>query len=246
MTPSVLCSGNMVVVNGADLWTELQGQGFPLVLCAGGPGLCDYLGPVSDMIDDLTQVLRFEQRGCGCSEHVPPYDLNTAIADLEALRIHFGFEKWIVAGHSWGANLAIAYALKYSHRVSAIMYISGPGVQNNREWKKAYNKGKSSVGELVPEFKHAVNLEVNVEGNASWRRFIQRADLFAKIAALQTPILIVYGDEDIRPSWPAEQLANLMPNARFETINGAQHFIWITHANELRKALKGFLQAVLE
>ncbi len=39
--------------------------------------MCDYLGPVAAMVDDLVQVYRFHPRGCGSSSVSPPYDLQT-------------------------------------------------------------------------------------------------------------------------------------------------------------------------
>ncbi len=36
--------------------------------------MCDYLGPVAAMVDDLVQVYRFHPRGCGSSSVSPPYD----------------------------------------------------------------------------------------------------------------------------------------------------------------------------
>src|SRR4051794_6412952 len=93
--------------NGAKLWTVATGSTLkalpPLLLCNGGPGCCDYLGPVAEMVDDLVEVVRFEQRGCGQSEALPPYDVYSCIADVEAIRQSYGFEQWIVGGHSWGA-----------------------------------------------------------------------------------------------------------------------------------------------
>jgi proline iminopeptidase len=56
-----------IAVNGADLWVAEQGTGRPLVLCTGGAGLCDYLGPVAAMVEDLARVYRFDPRGCGRS-----------------------------------------------------------------------------------------------------------------------------------------------------------------------------------
>ena len=51
--------------DGPRLWTVSQGVGHPVILCNGGAGCCDYLGPLAAMIDDLCRVIRFEQRGCG-------------------------------------------------------------------------------------------------------------------------------------------------------------------------------------
>ncbi len=117
-----------VEVEGASLWTARQGSGPAVVLCHGGPGLWDYLGPVAAMIDDLATVYRYDQRACGRSTGGPPYNVATAVADLDALRAHWGLTDWIAAGHSWGATLALAYCLQYPGRARGLIYLSGTGV----------------------------------------------------------------------------------------------------------------------
>ena len=102
-------SEQLMAVNGATIWVSETGAGRPVVLCGGGPGAADYLGPVAEMIDDLAQVYRYEPRGCGRSQAEGPFDLATSLADLDALRAALGYEQWIVAGHSWGASLALAF-----------------------------------------------------------------------------------------------------------------------------------------
>lgn len=67
----------------AKTWTISQGTGIPVLLCNGGPGCCDYLGPVADLIDDLATVIRFEQRGCGRSEEIGPYGIETTLMSLK-------------------------------------------------------------------------------------------------------------------------------------------------------------------
>jgi pimeloyl-ACP methyl ester carboxylesterase len=56
--------------------------------------------------------------------------------------------------------------------------------------------------------------------------------------------LAVNGSGDIRPSWPVQQLVNLLPNARFELIEGAEHHLELTHPAELRSRLRAFLRDV--
>src|SRR5215475_4123457 len=87
---------------GARLWTISAGSGIPIVLCNGGPGCCDYLAPVAGMLDDIARVIRFEGRGCGRSDAVLPYTIATCLADLEAIRRHYGVEHWVIGGHSAG------------------------------------------------------------------------------------------------------------------------------------------------
>jgi proline iminopeptidase len=131
--------GEIIPIGDTHLWISASGVGDPLILTNGGAGCCDYLAPVAAMIDDRARVLRWEARGCGRSAPDDParYDLLTTVRDLDAIRAHLGFERWIVGGHSWGAFFALAYALEFPERTDAIIYLSGTGVQNDRDWHVA-------------------------------------------------------------------------------------------------------------
>ena len=124
--------------DGCRLWTQVTGAGKPLVLCHGGPGLWDYLQPLAQLAGPRTRVHRYDQRGSGRSGPQGPWTLDQFITDLDALRAHFGYQRWAVGGHSFGADLALRYALRYPHRVTAVVYICGTGL----EWsthRKAHN-----------------------------------------------------------------------------------------------------------
>lgn len=92
-----------------------------MVLCHGGPGLWDYLAPVASMVEDLCTVHRYDQRGGGRSPTDGPFTVDGFIADLDDVRRHFGYDRFIVGGHSWGASLALFYGLAVPARVSAIV-----------------------------------------------------------------------------------------------------------------------------
>jgi len=70
-------SERLIDINGARLWVASSGLGTPVMLSNGGPGCCDYLAPVTAMIDDRALVHRWEQRGCGRSSADGPFDLET-------------------------------------------------------------------------------------------------------------------------------------------------------------------------
>ena len=187
--------------NGVSIWTTRNGTaGLRVLLCNGGPGCCDYLEPVANLIDDIAQVIRFEQRGCGRSDSVPLYDLTTCLFDLETIRKHYGIEQWIVGGHSWGADLALMYALEHPARVTGLICISGGRVHNDRGWHHEYERRKKTEGERSVEFKYPVNHEVSRQLNQLWKQYIQKPELLRRISELKMPALFVYGDKDIRPS----------------------------------------------
>jgi proline iminopeptidase len=103
------------------------------VLCHGGPGLSDNLGPLADLVAERATVHRFDQRGSPRSAALGPFDVDTAVQDLERLRRHWGHDRWVVGGHSWGANLALLYALAHPERTRGVIYVSGLGTR--RGWQ---------------------------------------------------------------------------------------------------------------
>jgi proline iminopeptidase len=228
--------------DGIQLWTISHGADVPLVLCNGGPGCCDYLAPIAALLDDIAQVIRFEQRGCGRSGHAASYTVDTCLADLEAVRRHYGIDRWIVAGHSWGADLALIYALRYPEHTRGLICMAGGRVHNDREWHQVYQQKRDQGLEPPLAWDYPVNLDVNEQVGRSWKQYIQRPSLLKELARLDRPALLLYGADDIRPSWPVEQVAQLLPNARLELIAGANHYIWLTHAEVIRARLREFVR----
>ncbi|MHA2276640.1 MAG: alpha/beta fold hydrolase, partial [Candidatus Kariarchaeaceae archaeon] len=78
-------------------------------------------------------------------------------------------------------------------------------------------------------------------GDQSWREYIQNPMIWKNITALNIPTIILQAEKDVRPNWPAKQLASLLPNAKYREINEAVHCIWLTHPNELKIELRSFL-----
>ena len=215
------------------------GGGIPIVFCNGGPGCADYLGPVAAMVDDRAIAIRYEMSGCGRSPENPPYDVEGFIGDLEALRRHYNVDKWIVVGHSFGADMALMYALHHRDRVQAAICLSGGRFHNDRDWHRVYEEGRSS--EVLPEFAFPPNMDVCRQVNQSARLYMRRPTLWKELSSLDIPALFVYGEHDIRPSWCVEQVANVMSNSRFVMIDGADHHIWTSHAPALRAEISAFL-----
>lgn len=117
--------------DGAELWTAVSGTGPPVVLLHGGPGLWDYLAPLAALLDGTFTVIRFDQRGCGrSSPYAGSFTIAQAVDDMDQVRVAYGLGRWAVAGHSWGAELAVRYAAEHSGRTTAIAYIAGIGAGN--------------------------------------------------------------------------------------------------------------------
>lgn len=118
------------VIRVEDFWTERSGSGVgpPIVWLHGGPGLWDYLAPAAALTDALCVSYRYDQRGCGRTRAPGGASVAQNVADLEALRAHWGAERIIVAGHGWGASLALHYSLAHPDRVAGRVLVGSCGV----------------------------------------------------------------------------------------------------------------------
>ncbi|MEV0096161.1 alpha/beta hydrolase [Streptomyces sp. NPDC050738] len=146
--------------DGTELWAAQGGEGPPVILCHGGPGLWDTLQDVAALLPGHS-VYRWDQRGCGRSAPSDgPYTLTGAVADLEAVRHHFGLEQIVLLGHSWGAQLALAYALEHPGRVSRIVYVSGMGIDPVTSWHPQYAKAfRKALGKNLDRWAEATGRE---------------------------------------------------------------------------------------
>jgi proline iminopeptidase len=114
--------------DGTGLSAAVSGTGPPVACLHGGPGLWDYLAPLAALLDDEFTVVRFDQRGCGRSSgRGGPFTIEQAVDDLDQVRAALGLRQWAVAGHSWGAELALRYAARHPDRTSAVAYVAGVG-----------------------------------------------------------------------------------------------------------------------
>jgi proline iminopeptidase len=242
---------NATFVTTADdvaLWTIAEGDGpLTVLLSNGGAGCPDYLAPLAALlVGQGRRVVRWEQRGVGRSGGDPrgPFSIAQCIADMEAVRHHYGCQRWVVAGHSWGADLSLIFALTYPQRCAGLLCVAGGRLNNNREWHAAYNRGREEGREAPLPDDAPPNMAANQQLNADYKRYVQRPTLFREVAALDVPALFLYGEEDIRPSWAVAQVAALLPRARFILLPGADHYLYLTHPDQVRAHAAVFLHSL--
>jgi proline iminopeptidase len=107
----------------------------PVVLVHGGPGLWDYLEPIANLIEGRV-VHRFDQRGCGGSDPSDEQSMKRLQDDIEELRLHWGYERIVIIGHSFGSTLALNYAAAYPDSVARVGFLSGLGLG---DWHTQYD-----------------------------------------------------------------------------------------------------------
>jgi proline iminopeptidase len=112
----------------ASLYARTIGEGQPVIVLHGGPDFDHaYLLPEMDQLADAFRIIYYDQRGRGRSaENVRPEGVTLAsdLEDLDRVRRHFGLDAPVLLGHSWGAVLALEYALRHPSRVSHLVLMN--------------------------------------------------------------------------------------------------------------------------
>lgn len=112
-----------VHVRDVDLYVDVVGDGYPLLLMHGGPGADHWtLQSFRELADAFTLVF-YDHRCNGRSVGAPVTSMTweNLTADAEALRERLGIDRWAVLGHSFGGKVALEYALRYPQSLSHLI-----------------------------------------------------------------------------------------------------------------------------
>lgn len=124
--PTLPEGSQLPAVNGHGVWFCEGGDaaGLPVLIVHGGPGGASRVEPAGWFSGLPVRWLALDQRGCGRS--TPPGEIShnrlpDLVDDMEQLRVELGVDRWALAGGSWGARVALAYALAHPDRVVGLM-----------------------------------------------------------------------------------------------------------------------------
>ena len=115
---------------GETFWVEFEGQGQPLILVHGGPGVDHrYFHPRFSSLAETRSLIYYDMRG----HYMSPQSLSSRshgvledAHDLESLRKALGLDKIDLLGHSYGGHAVLAYVQKYPENVRSIILVSAP------------------------------------------------------------------------------------------------------------------------
>ena len=131
-----------------------------------------------------------------------------------------------------GSDLAVRYALDHPERIRGVVGIAGHGLHRDREWSAADEAGTATDVAIdidrVPEVHAALG-----DPAPDWTH---QPGLWRHLADSTVSMRFVSAGDDIRPSWPLEQLANLVPDGAFHVVPDVPHDFWATDPTVWREA----------
>ncbi|MBP9714570.1 MAG: alpha/beta hydrolase [Sterolibacterium sp.] len=251
----------LLETNGVRLNCQQLGSGPLLVMCHGlvFGSIATWYFTAAAKLATRFRVVLYDQRGHGKSEMTPTgYDLDTQATDLAGIieqhQCAAEPEGVILVGHSYGALVAMNYALRFPQRVSKLVLVDAPLPASRYVYPSM--AGVDSREALERCFPAEIRQKM-MQGSRSAQRLQERMDylflqssLRADVAAahdiedallrrLTMPVLCLYGrDSDCLAA--GERLARILPDARLQVLD-CGHFIPVEAPEAMTHHLDAFL-----
>ena len=249
-------------VNGIELAYERCGHGTPLVLIHGYPLDHTIWNPVVPLLENDFDLILPDLRGFGQSGIVnTPFLLTDMAADLAALLDFLQIKKAVIAGHSMGGYVALAFAGAYAGRLLGLGLVASQALPDAPEKKTgryeeaehilAYGVGEVADGMslkltadpvLQTKLKELI-LQQSPQGLAgALSAMAERFDSTGILSGFDFPVAIIHGLADqLIPAERARAVRSAVKKGTLVEIEAVGHMPMMEAPVETAEALKTLL-----
>lgn len=255
----------MSTIGSGGIWSVTAGaaDGVHMVLIHGSLDRSAGLLKLARRLDDTFAVTRYDRRGYGRSIGCPgPFGIDEQVADLDGViaGLPDRGSGVVLVGHSYGGNVALAWADRRPDRVAAVVTYESP--LSWEPWWPGDSAGADAVAWRADPAEAAERFMRRLVGDDRWERLPpatreqrrqegpamvgELADLRARppwsAEHITVPVLALCGElgrEHHRRG--TERLASLLPRARSEIVPGARHFGPNTHPDDIAGRVRRFV-----
>lgn len=237
-----------ILLNGQTLAYTDDGQGIPLVFIHGFPLSRGAWKEQIRPFQDTHRVITFDLPGFGESGQPDgAMTMSRYAGILKNLLDHLNTGPVILAGHSMGGYIALAFARKYPELLRALALVAtktGPDTPDGAKGRLATagKVGETGTGvvieamapkmvadqALVPEVRKLMESASPAGVMEALRGMAERPDSTDLLPTLKVPVWIVSGDTDaLIPHAESERMAAVIPGSILTLIPGAGHLVAI-------------------
>lgn len=259
-----------VRLQDVQLSYEVHGQGEPLALLNG---IMMSTAGWSFQLPDLAQqhqVLLHDMRGQGASDKPETaYTFEQHVEDFRALLDHLGITRVHVVGVSYGAEVAMHFALRYPERVASLVLGAATSEVSPllRAWMAAWRvaaetrDGYRFMKLFLPsiygpdfvarreEWLERRAQQFRERADEAWFQGFERLlanfltlDLTERLAAIRVPTLVLAGQDDVlKPVAMSRLIAARIPGAELVIVPDSGHVIPWEQAEVFNQLVLGFV-----
>lgn len=252
-------------VNGFDMNCREMGDGIPLVLLHGYPLNNTIWDAVAERMQGQVRLILPDLRGFGESS-VPEgvYTMRQMSSDvarlLDALEVHTA----VVAGHSMGGYVTLAFAKAFPDRLAGLAMVCSQAGADSAERKagrlttagEVARQGTAAIARpmaegLTTDPAQVGGLEQMILRTSprgvigALKGMAEREDLTGFLPHIEVPALVVAGEMDaFVPLVKAEEMALRMKDSRLVRIAGAGHMPMLEAPAKIAAALLDLVERV--
>jgi len=262
-----------VSANGVRLhYRDWGGQGRPFLALHGSSAHAHWWDPVAPLLRGRLRVLALDWRGHGRSAwpRPPSYRTEDFAADLLAVIDRLRLDDAVVAGHSMGGHVAMAFAAWHPEALGRLVVLDAKPMVNlgrllasqaRGERRHLQFPGRAAAlrrFRLSPPETVAAPALLRAVGARGIRRlpsgrWVYRfdpacdrtrvpVDAWPLLPRITVPTLIVRGEgSTVLPRDVAERMAKVVPSARLEELPGTYHHVTLDAPGALAECLLAWL-----
>jgi 3-oxoadipate enol-lactonase len=249
---------------------EDDGVGAEVVLVHGTPLDLHCWDALVPTLSQALRVIRYDLRGHGSAKRCPMAGSYDVLADdLLALLDRLAIERAHVVGHSLGAQIAQAFALRHAERLRSLTVLCGRATPFPAFSATAALIRSGGVGPLVeptigrwftaralsddapPQEKAVVDYvrarlhDVDAEAYAVSLELVAGFDVLARLGSLTAPARFIAAERDpISTPRQLERSSEAAPHSHFVVFAGAGHLLPLEHPRPVADSLQRSLSAI--
>jgi len=188
-----------------EIYLEQSGNpdGIPALFVHGGPGAGTQKMDRRFFDPEHYRIILFDQRGSGRSTPHASLECNTTahlVADMEAIRLHLGIERWLLFGGSWGSTLSLVYAQAYPQNILG-MILRGVFLSRRKDIDWFYQEGASMIfPDYWEDYLHPIPVEERTHLLSAYHQRLTGSNELAKMACAKAWSLWEAHCATLRPS----------------------------------------------
>lgn len=224
---------NNLKINAIEL-----GKGEPILLLHGWGGNLMLMLPIASSLSHDYRCIALDLFGFGKTDEIENYtSFNDYIESLHEYLDSINVFNPIIIAHSFGARIAVLYALKY--QVRALVLTGAAGLKKPLSLEKKFKiflhkRGFKQKGSNDYENASVFLKKVLIE--------VVNTDLTEQYSQIKLPTLLIWGELDIEtPLWMAKKLNQFIQNSQLIIFKNEDHFAYYHECERFCFIVKEFL-----
>lgn len=235
---------SFIKINGIQLFVDIQGEGYPIILIHGVGG--DHqvnLGPTIPHLSKRFKTIALDCRGHGQSDKPLNYTIDDHVNDILGIMDHFGLEKTHILGISMGSYIAQQVAFTYPERINKLILTVPKSNGLSSSTARLFQEHASEIHgldmhesivrllkymvfdpELMINHLEVFETKLTAEQFRTANKALMNFDFRKDLPKIKAETLVVSGKYDsLNPPEEGQEVASLIENSTFVEMQYSGH-----------------------